>query len=77
MDTTLRGRVAIVTGASSGIGAAVCQRLAGAGCRVALAARRERHLTELAARLETAGGTVMSVPTDVTKHSAHRQVLRF
>ncbi|MGW6702130.1 SDR family NAD(P)-dependent oxidoreductase [Nocardia sp. NPDC055049] len=56
-DTTARlfaldGRVAIVTGASSGLGAAVATALAGLGARVAVVARRRDRLAELAARID-------------------------
>ncbi|GGN97453.1 SDR family NAD(P)-dependent oxidoreductase [Nocardia rhizosphaerihabitans] len=56
-DTALRlfdltGRVAVVTGASSGLGAAVAEALAGLGARVAVLARRADRLTELAARVD-------------------------
>lgn len=62
----LTGRVAIVTGASSGIGEAVAKALAGAGVRVVLAARRVDRLSELAARIREAGGEVACQPTDVS-----------
>lgn len=64
MDT-LEGRVAIVTGASSGIGAATAAALADGGARVALASRRGEVLRERAAQLESRGGDVLVVPTDV------------
>ncbi len=64
----LQGRVAVVTGASSGIGAAVSRALAREGVRVALAARRQDELLEVQAALEYGGGeaTSLVVPTDVT-----------
>jgi NAD(P)-dependent dehydrogenase (short-subunit alcohol dehydrogenase family) len=62
----LAGKVAIVTGASAGIGAATCRRLAAEGARVVLAARREDRLEALRGQIGNAGGTVLAVPTDVT-----------
>jgi len=63
----LRGRVAVVTGASSGIGAAVGRALNAEGAHVALAARREDALLEVQAGLETGDGQEsIVVPTDVT-----------
>jgi NADP-dependent 3-hydroxy acid dehydrogenase YdfG len=63
----LRGRVAVVTGASSGIGAAVGRALNAEGAHVALAARREDALLEVQAGLKTGDGQEsIVVPTDVT-----------
>jgi NAD(P)-dependent dehydrogenase (short-subunit alcohol dehydrogenase family) len=56
-----------ITGASSGIGAALVRELAGRGCRVAASARRAGKLEELAA---AAGGAVLPVPADVTDRDA-------
>jgi 3-oxoacyl-[acyl-carrier protein] reductase len=53
MDLELNGKVAIVTGASRGIGQAIAQRLAAEGMRLALAARSQDQLEALAARLPT------------------------
>jgi NAD(P)-dependent dehydrogenase (short-subunit alcohol dehydrogenase family) len=64
--TTLEGSVAIVTGASRGIGAATARALAAAGAAVALAARDATALAALAAELTAAGRRAIAVPTDVT-----------
>jgi NADP-dependent 3-hydroxy acid dehydrogenase YdfG len=63
---TLAGTVALVTGASSGIGAATARALATHGAAVALVARRVAQLDELAAEIESAGGAALAVPADVT-----------
>jgi NAD(P)-dependent dehydrogenase (short-subunit alcohol dehydrogenase family) len=65
MNKILAHRVAIVTGASRGIGAATAHALAEAGATVALAARDAERLQHLAAEIEAAGGTALSVPTDI------------
>jgi NADP-dependent 3-hydroxy acid dehydrogenase YdfG len=66
MTQTLANTVALVTGASSGIGAATARALAAAGAAVALLARRADRLTELKTSIESAGGTALLVPADVT-----------
>jgi NADP-dependent 3-hydroxy acid dehydrogenase YdfG len=64
---SLQDRVAVVTGASSGIGAAVAAALNAGGAHVALAARREETLLEIQAGLDSGDGQEsMVVPTDVT-----------
>src|ERR1700736_3743251 len=68
--TPLAGRVAIVTGASSGIGEATAFRLATLGAKVAVAARRSDKLDALAARITAAAGTALPLPLDVTDRSA-------
>ena len=62
----LRGAVAVVTGASSGIGEATAVALAQRGARVVLAARRTDRLGSLADRIVRAGGRALAVPCDVT-----------
>jgi NADP-dependent 3-hydroxy acid dehydrogenase YdfG len=62
----LAGAVALVSGASSGIGAATAQRLAADGATVAALARRRDRLEELAERIGAAGGTTHVVAADIT-----------
>lgn len=62
----LDGKVAVVTGASSGIGEATAEALAAEGASVAVAARRRERLDGLAQRIEGSGGQVMTVECDVT-----------
>ena len=66
----LSDRVAIVTGASSGIGDATARLLAQHGATVVLAARREDRLNDLKDAIEADGGTALVVPTDVTDRDA-------
>jgi NADP-dependent 3-hydroxy acid dehydrogenase YdfG len=66
MTSMLAGTAALVTGASSGIGAATARALAAQGAAVALLARRADRLHELQADIESAGGTALPVTADVT-----------
>jgi NADP-dependent 3-hydroxy acid dehydrogenase YdfG len=67
MTDTLAGTVALVTGSSSGIGAATARRLAAGGAAVALVARRRDRLEELADSIRQAGGAAHVVPADITE----------
>lgn len=69
MAGRLEGRVALVTGASSGIGEATALALAAEGARVALGARRVDRLEALAARIRGEGGAVTVLELDVTDES--------
>ena len=66
MDLGLNGKVAVVTGASRGIGRAIAQALAAEGCAVAIGARGEAALTVVAREIEAAGGRALAVPGDLT-----------
>lgn len=66
MTNRLTGTVALVTGASSGIGAATAQMLAGEGAAVSLVARRRDRLDELSAAIEEAGGRALAIEADAT-----------
>ena len=66
MEETLKGKVAIVTGASSGIGEATARALARRGAAVVLAARAEEKLRFLEREMLAAGGRALAVKTDVT-----------
>ena len=62
----LKGKVALVTGASSGIGAATAKKLAAEGVKVGLAARRLHRLQALVAEIKAAGGEAIALEMDVT-----------
>ena len=66
----LEGRVAVVTGASSGIGEACAVAFAAKGAKVVLAARRAERLASPVDRIEGAGGEALAVATDVTDEAA-------
>ncbi len=65
----LHGTVALVTGASSGIGEATARELATHGAAVALIARRGDRLTALEKEIRTSGGTALAIEADVTQRS--------
>jgi len=79
---TLRDRVAIVTGASRGIGRAIAVMLGRHGVKVAAAARTEQGLLAVCAEIESLGGEAMAIRTDMTseqdiKQLVHAAVERF
>jgi len=71
----LSGRVALVTGASGGLGAQFARVLAKAGAGVALAGRRVEKLKSLRAEIEAEGGDAHVVPMDVTDHDGIRSAI--
>jgi 2-deoxy-D-gluconate 3-dehydrogenase len=68
-EPVLAGKVAVVTGASRGLGRAIAVALADAGAAVALAARSRPHLEESAHAVEQAGGRALVVITDVSRYA--------
>ena len=69
-QTELNGKVALITGASSGIGEALARALVGRGVRVALAARRTERVQALATALTQAGGEALAITADVRDETA-------
>jgi 3-oxoacyl-[acyl-carrier protein] reductase len=69
---TLQGRTALVTGASQGIGRACALALAAAGAKVALAARNETKLNEVAAEIASAGGAAAVFVLDISSEESIR-----
>ena len=66
---SFRGKNALVTGASSGIGRLLAQRLAREGARVALVARRQAELREVAKAIQEGGGHALVLPCDVAERA--------
>ncbi|MGI8558011.1 MAG: SDR family oxidoreductase [Solirubrobacteraceae bacterium] len=72
MTIDLQGRVAAITGASSGIGEATALKLSRAGASVALGARRGERIDKLAQQIEDEGGRAVALPTDVADEGQAR-----
>lgn len=68
--TSLKGKVAIVTGAGRGLGRAMAEALADAGARVTVAARTAKELDAFVAEQEKAGHEALACPTDITDATA-------
>jgi NAD(P)-dependent dehydrogenase (short-subunit alcohol dehydrogenase family) len=73
--SALKDRVAVVTGASGGMGAGLAVMLADEGARVVLAARRRHELDRVAAGIEMAGGVAVPVITDLTDEGSLANLL--
>jgi NADP-dependent 3-hydroxy acid dehydrogenase YdfG len=67
MNTGIAGKVVVITGASSGLGAATARHLAGLGAKVVLGARRKDRLDESVESIRASGGEAEAVTTDVTR----------
>jgi len=75
MGKPLAGRVALVTGASSGIGDATARALADAGAKVAIAARRHERLDVLARELGGSGAEVLVLAADLAREEENRRIV--
>lgn len=75
MSEKLDGTVALITGASSGIGEAAAVALANAGAAVAVSARRKDRLDELVVKIEAAGGKALAIEADVTDRAQAEAVV--
>ena len=69
-DRKLEGRVALITGASSGLGAHFSRLYAAAGAAVVIGARRAERVADLASEIEAAGGRALAVSLDVTDEAS-------
>lgn len=76
MDLGLKAKVALVGGASSGLGLAIARELAAEGVRVALLARREDELRRRAGEIVAAGGTAIPIAADLTEAGAAERAVR-
>jgi short-subunit dehydrogenase len=82
MDQDLKGKVVVITGASSGIGRAAARRFAERGARLVLAARRDQMLDDVVDECADRDAQAIAVPTDVTEsaqvnHLANEAIRRF
>jgi NAD(P)-dependent dehydrogenase (short-subunit alcohol dehydrogenase family) len=75
MDRPFENKLAVVTGAASGIGAAVCRRFAQAGAKIALLDRDEKELAARAAEIEAGGAEALPLPMDVTDEASCAQAM--
>ncbi|WP_119156489.1 SDR family oxidoreductase [Caldimonas tepidiphila] len=75
-EGSFKGRVVVVTGASSGIGRATAHAFARRGATVVLAARREEMLRDAQRECAELGGTALAVPTDVTREQEVERLAR-
>lgn len=74
-NNRFEGKVALVTGTTSGIGKATALRLAREGAKVAVTARREEKLKELVLEIEGAGGSAFAVPGDLTSATDRKRLV--
>lgn len=75
MSKNVEGKVVVITGASSGLGAATARLLASQGASVVLGARRAQRLESIVQELKAAGGKALSVVTDVTDRAQVRKLI--
>jgi len=75
MSDNVKGKVVVITGASSGLGEATARRLSAEGASVVLGARRADRIQSLAKELTGKGGKALAVPTDVTHYDQVKKLV--
>ena len=76
MDLGLKGKIAVVTGSSRGIGKGIALGLAAEGCNLVICARGEDALRATAKEIEAEGSKVLMLPLDVTQKETANQIVR-
>ena len=76
MEKHLQGKVAVITGGNSGVGAATAILFAKEGASVVISARRQSALEEVAEKIKAAGGNVLTVPTDISKDDECKALMK-
>jgi NAD(P)-dependent dehydrogenase (short-subunit alcohol dehydrogenase family) len=76
MTAEMRGKIALITGASSGIGRATALKFASEGARTALVARNQARLAEVVQTIEAAGGEARAIVADVTEEADMQRAVR-
>lgn len=72
----LKGKIAVITGGNSGVGAATALLFAKSGANVVISARRQAALEEVAEKIKANGGNVLTVPTDISKDEDCKELMK-
>lgn len=75
METNIKGKVIVITGASSGMGEAAARHLSALGATVVLGARRADRINELAKEIQEQGGKALAMATDVTQRDQVKKLV--
>lgn len=75
MGNNIKGKVIVITGASSGMGEAAAKHLAQLGAAVVLGARRTERIVKLANEIQESGGKALAITTDVTQRDQVKKLV--